>query len=73
MKILELIKEIKELHPELRVGQIIDNATTIVSTDLDAYYINDIQLKMGLTALLESIKEDEPKRNSHNGAGYYVN
>lgn len=57
MKILELIKEIKTLRPELRVGQIIDNATTIVSTDLDVFYINDIQLEIGLTALLES-RED---------------
>lgn len=55
MKILELIKEIKELRPEVRIGQIVDNATTIVSTDFDVYYIDDIQLEIGLTTLLEYI------------------
>jgi len=65
MKILELIREIKTLHPELRVGQIIDNALATVArpnTDIDIFYIADITLEAGLEMTLKTIKEDEPKK-----------
>ena len=58
---LTLIKEILELKPECRVGQLIEVAAYESMTDIDTYHLGDGHLLFGLQQVKLKIDKDDKK------------
>jgi hypothetical protein len=65
-EMLELLREIWLLEPDLRLGQLVFNAARIREPQLsDLFSIEDGALRKGLVRYLELIKQKGPTGSSH--------
>ena len=59
-KILELVREIWIAEPDLRLGQLIQNAVRLKDPDLiDIHIVEDDTLRKGLRGYLELVKNKQ--------------
>jgi len=50
-EMLALLAKARETHPELRIGQLIENAAAMGACGVDIFYVTDAALAKGLRAL----------------------
>jgi hypothetical protein len=69
-ELLELVREVWELEPDLRLGQLVFNAARMsYSQTQDVYSIEDAELRKGLLRYLELIKGRQLSAASDLGSG----
>jgi len=51
---LSLLAEALEAHPELRIGQLVENAAAMAAPGVDVFYVTDADLADGLRMLTDT-------------------